>query len=63
MVAWELGRRGPLPRGASREQIDAAYPEWEVVDEIPVELPRVSLYRLMRDPTPRIYRLRRRAGT
>ena len=59
MVAWELGRRGPLPRGASREQIEAAYPEWEVVDELPVELPRVSLYRFMRDPHTRIYRLRR----
>jgi hypothetical protein len=59
MVAWELGRRGPLPRGASREQIEAAYAEWEVVDEMPVEQPRVSLYRFMRNPHTRIYRLRR----
>ena len=59
MVAWELGRRGPLPRGAGREQIEAAYPEWEVVDEMSVEHPRVSLYRFMRNPHTRIYRLRR----
>jgi SAM-dependent methyltransferase len=59
MVAWELGRRGPLPRGASRDQIETAYPEWEVVDEVPVEQPRVSLYRFMRNPHTRIYRLRR----
>lgn len=59
MVAWAAGRRGPLPRGASRDQIEAAYPEWEVIDERSVELPQVSLYRLTPKADPRLYRLRR----
>jgi len=33
MLVWEPGRRGPLPSGASRGEIEAVFPEWEVVDE------------------------------
>ena len=25
-------RRGPLPRGASRRDVEAAFPEWRVTD-------------------------------
>jgi SAM-dependent methyltransferase len=35
MTAMAPGRRGPLPRGASRGDIEAAYPAWTVIDEIP----------------------------
>lgn len=33
MYAAAPGRRGPLPRGASREEIAATYPGWNVIDD------------------------------
>jgi SAM-dependent methyltransferase len=60
MVAWAPGRRGPLPRGASRADIQAAYPAWDVVDEESVDVSGASFYRHMRKADPRLYRLRRR---
>ena len=33
MMAWKPGRRGPLPRGASPEEIQAAFPEWTPIDD------------------------------
>ena len=59
MVAWVPGRRGPLPRGASRLDIEAAYPAWKVIDEEPIDLSRAPLYRVVRGADPRLYRLRR----
>jgi SAM-dependent methyltransferase len=59
MMAWAPGRRGPLPRGASRGDIEAAYPEWEVVDEQPFEVAEAWFFRYVRQAEPRFYRLRR----
>jgi SAM-dependent methyltransferase len=59
MMAWAPGRRGPLPRGASREDIEAAYPEWKVVDEEAFEIAEAWFFRLVRKAEPRFYRLRR----
>ncbi len=58
MLVWAPGRRGPLPRGASRGDIEAAYPEWKVIDEEPVPVSGASLYRYVRKADPRLYRLR-----
>jgi SAM-dependent methyltransferase len=59
MTAWAPGRRGPLPRGASRGDIEAAYPEWTVIDEEPFDVVSgVRFYRLIRNADPRVYRLR-----
>lgn len=33
MLVWEPGRRGPLPSGASRAEIEGVFPEWEVIHE------------------------------
>lgn len=33
LMAFAPGHRGPLPRGASREDIEAAFPEWTVIVE------------------------------
>jgi SAM-dependent methyltransferase len=33
LLAWNPGRRGPLPRGVTRGDIEAAFPGWEVTDE------------------------------
>jgi SAM-dependent methyltransferase len=59
MVAWVPGRRGPLPRGASRRDIEGAYPAWKVIDEQPIDLSGAPLYRVVRGADPRLYRLRR----
>jgi SAM-dependent methyltransferase len=58
MMAWAPGRRGPLPRGASRSDIEAAYPEWEVVDEEAFDLSEAWFFRYVRKADPRLYRLR-----
>ncbi len=58
MLAWAPGRRGPLPRGASRGDIEAAFPGWKVISEdafdafgLPGPLGSVDqrFYRLRRD--------------
>lgn len=59
MVAWAPGRRGPMPRGASRGEIEAAYPEWKVIEEATVDVSGASFYRYMPKADPRLYRLRR----
>lgn len=51
------GRRGPLPRGTSREEIEAAYLEWKVIDEDPFDLSGAPAP--LRHARPRWYRLRR----
>ncbi|MCA1706596.1 MAG: class I SAM-dependent methyltransferase [Actinobacteria bacterium] len=55
MFAFAPARRGPTPRGMSREEIEAMFPTWRVTDEEPVN---VSLPRVLR-ADPRWYRLQR----
>ena len=60
MTAWAPGRRGPLPRGASRADIQTAYPEWEVIDEEPFDVVTgARFYKHIHNADPRAYRLRR----
>jgi SAM-dependent methyltransferase len=59
MVAWAPGRRGPLPRGASRADIAAAYPEWEITDEAALDQSGSRFFRRVKNADPRVYRLRR----
>jgi SAM-dependent methyltransferase len=59
MLAWAPGRRGPLPRGASRSDIEAAYPAWKVVDEVGHNPSGAPLYRFVKKAEPRFYWLRR----
>ena len=57
MLAWAPGRRRLLPRGASRGDIEAAYPAWKVIDEEAlVDEPRAP--KQVRKAAPRFYRLR-----
>ena len=58
MLAFAPGRRGPLPRGMSRADIEAAYPGWKITDEAAqdAQLPWF-LKKLGADP--HWYRLRR----
>ena len=58
LLAWKPGRRGPLPRGASSEEIQAAFPEWKLTDEVPLRLPE-GAPGYVRRAEPQFYRLRR----
>ena len=58
LMAWKPGRRGPLPRGASREDIQAAFPEWQIADEVAMDLP-AQAPGYVRRANPVFYRLRR----
>ena len=60
MMAWAPRRRGPLPRGASRGDIEAAYPDWTVVDEQAFDVSGAPFYRHVKNADPRFYRLRRK---
>lgn len=59
MFAFSSRRRGPLPRGMSRADIEATYPGWKITDDDAqdVELPWI-LKKLSADP--HWYRLRRK---
>jgi hypothetical protein len=52
-------RRGPLPRGASQADIEAAFPGWEVTDVVVADTEPDPIARLFRFDE-RFYRLRRR---
>jgi SAM-dependent methyltransferase len=58
IMAWKPGRRGPLPRGATPEQIQAAFDEWTLVDDEAMQLPD-GAPRYVKRAEPRFYRLRR----
>ena len=57
MYAFSPGRKGPTPRGLSRQEIEAAYVGWRVVDEQPFDLSDMPA--LFKKANPRWYRLRR----
>jgi SAM-dependent methyltransferase len=57
MIAWAPARRRFLPRGASRSDIEAAFPEWKVVDEEAMDATGAPGF--VKKAEPRFYRLRR----
>ena len=59
MLAWAPKRRGPLPRGASRDEIEAAFPGWQVTDMGPTGFQAPKLVELLMKPNERWYRLHR----
>jgi hypothetical protein len=56
MLAWGPGRRGPLPRGLSRRDVEEAFAGWKVTDEEAFDV--TGLPRRLRNVDPRVYRLR-----
>ena len=60
LLAFLPGRRGPLPRGASREDVERAFAGWETVDETLADVSGMPAP--LRRAAPRWYRLRRTAG-
>jgi len=57
MLTWAPASRGPLPHGASRSDIEAAFPKWQVIDEEAND--KSALPPLLKNVDPRFYRLRR----
>ncbi len=58
MYAFSPGRRGPLPRGVSREEIEQAYDGWTITKEEAFDL--TDAPRFVQKARPRFYCLRRR---
>lgn len=58
MLVWAPGRRWPLPPGASREDIERAFPQWTIVDEEGYAA-TAALPSWMKSVDPRFYRLQR----
>ncbi len=57
MYAFSPGRKGPAPRGLSRQEVDAAYAGWRVVDEQPFDTSGMPA--VFKQAEPRWYRLGR----
>ena len=56
MYAFSPGRKGPTPRGLSREEVEAAYAGWRVVDEQSFDASGMPA--VFKKANPRWYRLR-----
>lgn len=57
MYAFSPGRRGPLPRGIDREEIERAYDGWTITDELDFDV--TGAPRFLQKARPTFYRLRR----
>lgn len=60
LISWAPKHRGPLPRGASRSEIEAAFPGWAVTDAGESGFQAPKPVELLMHPEERWYRLRRR---
>lgn len=58
LLAWVPARRGPLPRGMSREDIQHAFPEWKLIAEDLADVTGAPAF--VRKARPCFYRLRRK---
>lgn len=56
LLLWSRARRGPLPPGASRQDLQTAFPRWRIVEEEPYE---GEMPFLLKNAAPRWYRLTR----
>jgi SAM-dependent methyltransferase len=57
LLTWAPKRRWPLPRGASRRDIEIAFPGWKIIDEQAYE--KSALPTPLKNIDPYFYRLRR----
>jgi len=57
LFAFQPGRRGPLPRGASRTDIEQAFTSWTVIDEAHADTS--GMPGPLKKAAPLWYRLRR----
>jgi SAM-dependent methyltransferase len=59
ILGWAPKRRGPFPRGASRSDFEAAFPDWTVTDAGATGFEAPKPIELLMRPDERWYRLRR----
>jgi SAM-dependent methyltransferase len=59
LLAWKPKRRGPLPRGASRSEIEDAFPGWKVTDVEASGFAAPKPVEVFLKPDEHWYRLRR----
>ena len=59
LLSWAPRHRGPLPRGAGRSEIEAAFPGWAVTDAGPTGFEAPKPFELLMRPEERWFRLRR----
>ena len=57
MLGWAPKRRGPLPRGVSRSEVEAAFPQWDVTDAGLTGFEAPKPVELVMRPEERWYRL------
>ena len=60
LLAWAPRRRGPLPRGVSSGEIEAAFPEWDVTDVGETDFESPKPIELLMKPEERWFRLVRK---
>lgn len=60
VLGWTPRRRGPLPRGASRSEIESAFSGWKAIDAGPTDFHAPKPVELLMKPDEHWYRLRRR---
>jgi SAM-dependent methyltransferase len=58
MVAFPPGRRGPMPHGMSRADVEATYPSWTITDAVALDGELPVFMRMLR-ADPHWFRLRR----
>lgn len=57
ILAWTPGSRGPLPRGASRQDLEDAFAGWTITDVQPFDA--TGLPKPLRNVQPQMHRFRR----
>jgi len=57
LLGWVPAERGPLPRGISRRDVEATFPEWKLIAEDTADVSGAP--RFIRKAKPCFYRLRR----
>jgi len=62
MLAFAPGRRGPIPRGMSRADIEALYTGWSITDVAPLNS-KLPLFLKKLNADPHLYRLRRQPAS
>ena len=56
LLAISPARRGPLPAGASRDQVQRTFASWQILADQPADVS--GMPRPLRNSAPRWYRLR-----
>ena len=59
LLVWQPKRRGPLPHGASAEEVEACFPGWKVTDVLPSHFKAPAPVERLLTPDEHWYRLRR----